>query len=706
MSLDGFTPNTLAGCRLWLDAADASRITYTTNPNVATWIDKSPSATTATAVVRGNRTVRYVMTDGHPSVYVDNGSTVYVTSGQLGVLRVDSNIQNAADYTIIAVINHVQTDSQVLGTIYANHRATGETRAPQFGTGDSFEADSNLALYFIENNTGLKLPTANTRAIAILTSDISNLIVFINGIQRLNRARNGAARFTTDAGPLPTIGGAYNFTTDSYVDNRFATGAFHEVIVYNSALSLADRQRVEGYLAQKWNIQGSLASDHPFRNPPISPPISLTIPPIVMVDVRNSAKIIALPKITTTNNANLTIKDQFGAASLTSTITVIANIADNIENMSDRMILSKPFSCLTMTNDALNSWLTLDLFTGYNNGTVKFSSSNVDMGISNHLWHSFHEIFGGLPSSRGAGHDGWGIEIGIPGGYTPINFQMADPRIVARASNYGIVGRGFISLSGPCTVTVTVTSDDGVIVLFNNVAIISNWGLRPAVTDVGSATFTQAGNYPIEYRYCQGGGGAQMILSITVAGSAAISNTTGWLYNGPTDRGYYNFLWTKWYYIFAIPPSFEGPPNQFWGPRRAEGNYNPINFVDVAALFAVAGANSFIGALTTGFFYSPTDVLLRLRGRTNDGVILIVNGIVQASLWAALEENITDTADIFIPAKTFTPIEIRFFQGGGGGSYTFFYQLNADGVWRQNMFEYFFHHSSNWLEPVATVLEV
>ena len=46
------------------------------------------------------------------------------------------------------------------------------------------------------------------------------------------------------------------------------TGYVGELIAYNNALSDAQRQQVEGYLAWKWGLQSSLPSNHPFFNVP------------------------------------------------------------------------------------------------------------------------------------------------------------------------------------------------------------------------------------------------------------------------------------------------------------------------------------------------------------------------------------------------------------------------------------------------------
>lgn len=43
-------------------------------------------------------------------------------------------------------------------------------------------------------------------------------------------------------------------------------GNLHEIIIYAAELSTTNRQKVEGYLANKWGLTANLPSDHPYKN--------------------------------------------------------------------------------------------------------------------------------------------------------------------------------------------------------------------------------------------------------------------------------------------------------------------------------------------------------------------------------------------------------------------------------------------------------
>lgn len=87
--------------------------------------------------------------------------------------------------------------------------------------------------------------------------------------------KNAAATATVAPLPLPptvmrfSSGGArtqetYLFHSSVNVDRSFV-GGFSEVLFFASNLSTTDRQKVEGYLAHKWDLSVDLPADHPYK---------------------------------------------------------------------------------------------------------------------------------------------------------------------------------------------------------------------------------------------------------------------------------------------------------------------------------------------------------------------------------------------------------------------------------------------------------
>ena len=259
-----FNPASIPGCQLWLDAADSSSVAINSSSNVLAWIDKSNTGTTATPT-RGStgNPINYVTVDTYPAVYINNNNSVLYNSSTYSQLTVQSNFQTTRDYSIFAVVNLSNTTVSgvpELQTIYANERVSGgETRSPNFGAGITIEYISDGTARGISSSfigTG-RLQTS-------LTSSTSDLTAYKNGTVYAS-VTSSLTGTSSDSGALPMIGGTYGALNGGQSDNRFATGYFHELLVYNSLLTTIQRQKVEGYLAHKWGLQSSLPSNHPHK---------------------------------------------------------------------------------------------------------------------------------------------------------------------------------------------------------------------------------------------------------------------------------------------------------------------------------------------------------------------------------------------------------------------------------------------------------
>jgi hypothetical protein len=269
LSLPVISPLSIPGCQLWFDAADSSTVAFSSGSNVSSWTNKGIVSTTAipTRGPSANQ-ITYVTVDGYPGVYINNNGSIQYNASTYSQLTIQSNFQNTEDYSVFAVVNLSNVTNASLQTIYGNERGTsGETRSPNFGAGQLLEFNAAggsrvIDLSFIGSG---RLQTA-------LISSSSALTAYTNATAYGSNT-NGLTRFSTDAGPLPRIGGAFG----SINDPRFATGYFHEILFYNSALTTSQRQQIEGYLARKWgiSISATLPSPHPFKSfPPASLPFS------------------------------------------------------------------------------------------------------------------------------------------------------------------------------------------------------------------------------------------------------------------------------------------------------------------------------------------------------------------------------------------------------------------------------------------------
>ena len=95
------------------------------------------------------------------------------------------------------------------------------------------------------------------RAIYADTFSSANGTLFVNGSNIMSDSTGGG------------IGTSSGFLLGSRNDGGnyvgFLNGRIYEILVYNTALSPSERQRVEGYLGTKWNLKSNFPTTHAFK---------------------------------------------------------------------------------------------------------------------------------------------------------------------------------------------------------------------------------------------------------------------------------------------------------------------------------------------------------------------------------------------------------------------------------------------------------
>lgn len=248
-----FSPNSLAPCSLWLDAADLNTLTLS-GTNITAWRDKSGT---------GNNAV-------NPNPGTTNLPTLTSWSNNLAAARFSIANQNAirttnnipavnVTYFIILRIRAVSGYS-----IFLLNNVDGQ-RQMNVNT-SAFPANINVSF---NSSLGSVVPitvSQNQEFLLCASTDSSTLSLFANGAltanntQTVNASSDSQNFFGAGNGPGP------------YTDCDFG-----EIIIYNTALSTAARQRTEGYLAWKWGLVSSLPNGHPFKATPYLP-FSYAIP--------------------------------------------------------------------------------------------------------------------------------------------------------------------------------------------------------------------------------------------------------------------------------------------------------------------------------------------------------------------------------------------------------------------------------------------
>ena len=221
-----FSPLSIPTCALWLDAADSTTVTGTTT--VTAWSDKS-----------GN---------GRPVTITSAPSYGTTTQNKLRTLAFNNNqvttsIASAVgtgDFTLIAVWYQSTGGTNTvlsLGTSGSSSQSLGYSATKynfyQFGSAQESAYTTSAGSWVIQ--VGTRISSVKT--------------VYINGI----------------AGTTPSID-SFNQTVTTVTigrgDSFGITGQIGEILIYTGTMAQTDQQKIESYLAQKWNLTAQLPLIH------------------------------------------------------------------------------------------------------------------------------------------------------------------------------------------------------------------------------------------------------------------------------------------------------------------------------------------------------------------------------------------------------------------------------------------------------------
>lgn len=246
-----------AFCALWLDAGDGTSI-QTSGGFVTQWNDKSGngwhavsigtgptySSTTRSIDFTGAQNLRGAATQLHNDVTGNWSAFVVCSFSDLAGVPVVLNYD--ATPTRVAQFFRLNSGPNTMETIHFT------------STGTATLINSTAAI------------TTNTTVLAEAINTAANTSVFLNGANSTTTA-HGTNIVT--ANNFYTVGVYQELSSTGvpglYTGNYFS-GKINEILVFRMDLTTVQRQLIEGYLAWKWGIQGSLASTHPYSKfPPI-----------------------------------------------------------------------------------------------------------------------------------------------------------------------------------------------------------------------------------------------------------------------------------------------------------------------------------------------------------------------------------------------------------------------------------------------------
>jgi hypothetical protein len=245
-----FTPKSLTGMALWLDAADPSTITGTST--VTAWADKSGNGNSVTSTAGFG-----TMTLSNNPV---NGKTSIFSSGQ--------NCLQVPSFTITAgqalTAFHLVVPTLAGGDIVGLHLGPN-----QGGTGTYFgdmgyqNTNGNTSfLYIPTTNGGMDNAYAYTPALTYQNTFVILTATYNGGTTLLGYYNGNKQGPSTLTSSLNLVGQPLRIGSRNSSENTY--GHICESILYFGLLTTPQIQQVEGYLAWKWGLQSSLPSTHAY----------------------------------------------------------------------------------------------------------------------------------------------------------------------------------------------------------------------------------------------------------------------------------------------------------------------------------------------------------------------------------------------------------------------------------------------------------
>jgi hypothetical protein len=239
----------------WLDAAQSSTLTISTG--VSTWADRKGGGVNAVQATSANQ----------PAY-----SATAFPGSLPGVLFDGSN--DAMDISTTAMQN--QTHGVYWVWSRSGAGSVGDAYKPSIGVlASAGQGTDRGALHYVKNNNnfgacypyyqGAALASYDLSSGTAYSNNVGNIMAFQSNTTGWGVWRNGTLESTTNTIATPDNTNVGYSLARQYTVNRASNIVIAEVIMVQST-NTTTRQLIEGYLAWKWGLQGSLPVGHPYLN--------------------------------------------------------------------------------------------------------------------------------------------------------------------------------------------------------------------------------------------------------------------------------------------------------------------------------------------------------------------------------------------------------------------------------------------------------
>lgn len=251
-SQTSFSPLSIANCKVWLDASDTSTISLS-GSEVTQWTDKTANGYAFTQGTSANRPLSGTRTQNSKNVIDFDGSNDRLVS--TAAASTWNFLHDGTEYTfLVAFLQDLDGNGAFLGTSAANFGNRGATHGvlasdrifSQVATGASGTraVDADVTSF-----GDMQVFTYLSYTLKPSNATASERVAFRykNGAANKPNSASGAVS-ASDATNTLALGDASNATTFPF------NGVIGEILIYDVALSDANRGLLESYLATKWNI--------------------------------------------------------------------------------------------------------------------------------------------------------------------------------------------------------------------------------------------------------------------------------------------------------------------------------------------------------------------------------------------------------------------------------------------------------------------
>ena len=638
----GFQPIDISIPEYWFDAADSNTIT-TSGSFLTTWLNKGSFTGSNVTPTTAN---------------TSTSGTTRVNGNNLINIPITQRLQFTGTFPNLARARFIVTRQTSAGDVTYMFQGGAAT------TGYDYLGISANTLIEVAQGQIVNLQTATIPA----QTNLMSLLTFFN-----SSVATGSNRIA--------LNGSNVTLTTSIIANQYFAGSITtflshtggpgqdlgEFISFNQNLTSQQIFQIEGYLAWKWGLQSSLPATHPYNKFPPSSAI-----PFLPINLSGCALWLDGADLSSINlsGSNVTQwNDKSGNGRNLPAVSGFSNATISSAFQNGLSVLN--FSGNGLYRTAADS--TVYPQDVYVIVALKSLTTHVDvlgMGPTN------VDNFNSLTFSEGI-QSRWqnGSSGGVRNVFSPTNETSTGFLLIqwSLANNNYLLRRNGTQLVQSSSFTYTLPSGSvlqigfrhtnlnqanfsgyiGEIIVFNSQLANSE---RQKVEGYLASKWGLTSSLPTIHPYRQFEPAQESYIPVAA---------------------YSNFLWTRFYNITS-DPSINGPGSSGWGSLiGTAGAYNPINFQDSDARI---GQSDYVGVISKGFMYSATTTVVTFRTNSDDGIVVFFNGVNVLQNWTYHGDTINNSASVTLPAG-YTPIELRFFEWGGGFTCELYWSVGSTGTY-------------------------